>query len=152
MKNLIYLLVIAFSLFFLTACPDNIMEEGSFKFYNNSDRNIYMYLGIATRESGGTLYPDTMISEVQATVGPILKNGFYRYQYRRFKDCDTLCLYIFDADTVEKYSWDDVKLGYMIIKRYDLDFTNDLKEFDYTIYYPPTPIMKEIPMYPPYED
>ena len=42
---------------------------------------------------------------------------------------------IFHSDTMEKYTWEEVRDGYEILKRYDLSL-DDIKRLDYTIVYP----------------
>lgn len=150
MKTIFHLLLLVSLTFVLTACPEDVIEVESFNFYNNSDKDVCLYLGVAKRENGGSLYPDTMISEVKTMSGSVSlsKNGgYFYYMYNRYKVSDTLCLFIYDADTVNAYSWEEIKSGYKILQRYDLD----IKELDRPIYYPPTEEMKDIPMYPPYE-
>ena len=43
--------------------------------------------------------------------------------------------YVFSVDTLEKYSWEEIREGYKILKRYDLSM-DDLDSLDWTITYP----------------
>lgn len=64
---------------------------------------------------------------------------------------DTVSFFLFDVETVECNAWSKVAEDYMVLQRYD--FTkSDLKRLKCTIDYPPTPRMKGIRMYPPYEE
>ena len=62
---------------------------------------------------------------------------------------DTLSIFIFSTDTLNKYSWEEVRRDYKILKRYDLSI-QDLELLDYKVYYPPTPAMSQMKMYPKY--
>ena len=53
-------------LFNLTSCQEDVVEKTSFYFRNNSTSLIFVNMGIAPRESGGCLYPDTGIHEIKA--------------------------------------------------------------------------------------
>jgi hypothetical protein len=48
---------------------------------------------------------------------------------------DTLSIYVFDTDTLNTYDWVKVKVGYKVLKRYDLSL-DDLKQMNWTITYP----------------
>lgn len=64
---------------------------------------------------------------------------------------DTLSVFVFHADTVHKYSWDEIRDDYNILVRYDLS-KEDVKSFEnYTIPFPPTESMRNMKMWPPYE-
>ncbi len=64
---------------------------------------------------------------------------------------DTISIYIFHTDTLNKYSWKEICEDYLVLKRYDFSL-EDLKRLKYNIPYPPSPIMRDMKMYPPYED
>jgi len=143
------ILALLFILWTFVACD----YDHGFDFENNSTRDVYIYLGIADRDLGGTLYPDTAVSRVR--VGTLFKKGASRhYTYSRAKEdpwVNTLSLYIFDADTFNMYDWEEIKDGYKILQRYDISSEN-LKALKYKISYPPDERMKNIKMYPPYEE
>ncbi len=69
---------------------------------------------------------------------------------------DTISFYIFDADTVDLYSWDTIIKYNMVLQRYDLsrqDFEDRNESWlvdDAWFYFPPTESMKHIHMWPPY--
>ena len=48
---------------------------------------------------------------------------------------DTLSIYFFDADTLETYSWIQVKKENKVLKRFDLS-VQDLKDKNWKIHYP----------------
>lgn len=64
---------------------------------------------------------------------------------------DTLSVFVLHADTVRKYSWDEIRDDYKVLVRYDLS-KEDVKSFDnYTIPFPPTEAMRNMKMWPPFE-
>lgn len=64
---------------------------------------------------------------------------------------DTIRIFIFDTDTLAKYSWEEISRNYNILQRYDLTL-KDMKLLKHDIYYPPTPAMRNIKMWPPYNE
>ena len=62
-----------------------------------------------------------------------------------------MSVFIFDSEVLENIEWKEIRDNYMILKRYDLSL-EDLQKLDFTLYYPPTEEMKDIKMYPPYEE
>jgi len=120
-------------------------------FTNNSPHDVYVYLGIVGRDLGGSLYPDTAVSRVRA--GVLFKQGESKhFTYSRKKNdpwVGTLSLFIFDADTFNTYSWEEIQDGYKISQRYDLT-REDLRMLNRKITYPPDERMRGMKMYPPF--
>ena len=134
----------------LMACPDDnfIMVRVN----NNSNHNISFYIAIRTDEP---IYPDTTIALVRGLGIPqyinVGKNDFAHFEFSTdlFRDRDTVCLFVFDTDTLKKYSWEEMQVGYKILKRYDLSKA-DIRNLGLLISYPPDDRMRDIKMYPPY--
>ncbi len=88
-------------------------------------------------------YPDTAIPDEQNKLGGIPKGekAPYDYNIKNWSELfdqlprDTLSVFIFHADTIAKYTWQEIRSGYKILKRYDLS-QEDLKNMNYTIIYP----------------
>ena len=65
---------------------------------------------------------------------------------------DTLSVFVFHADTIRKYSWEEIRDSYNILVRYDLS-ERDVRSFkNHTIPFPPTGAMRDMKMWPPYEE
>ena len=64
---------------------------------------------------------------------------------------DTLRLFLFHRDSVDYLGWNKIRDDYMVLVRYDLS-QEDIYNLDAEIHYPPTDAMKDIHMYPPYEE
>ena len=62
---------------------------------------------------------------------------------------DTMSIFIFDEETVNHNSWKIIAEEYLVLQRYDLSI-EDIKKLNYNIYYPPTPEMQDMHMYPQY--
>ena len=62
-----------------------------------------------------------------------------------------MSIYLFDAETVDNTPWETIREEYKVLKRYDLSL-EDIQFLDYEISYPPTEQMKDMRMYPPYEE
>ena len=127
-----------------------------FGFSNNSKTDVYIDLNPYRfdpfrRDSNERPYPDTTISRYRR--GELFKRGEARlYEYGHSKEdpwVDTLSLFIFDADTFNNYSWEEIQSGYKVLQRYDLS-PEDLRVLSKKITYPPDERMKNMKMYPPY--
>lgn len=64
---------------------------------------------------------------------------------------DTLRLFLFHRDSVNYLGWNKIRDDYMVLVRYDLS-QEDIYRLGFKIHYPPTEAMKDIHMYPPYEE
>lgn len=105
-------------------------------------------------------YPDTMLPIERTTSGSILpfqkevlspKTVSWKSIYDVKADNDTLSFFIYDVDTLDKYPWKVIRENYMILQRYDLSIY-DFRKLNYTIYYPPTEAMRNMKMWPAYEE
>jgi hypothetical protein len=138
MKNLVGPLFII--LIFISSCGWFDMDrEYSIIFKNNSIKGIETYF---TRPIPDPLYPDTSLAVSKPDLLEILPNEkeywYISFEYKYLFDAipsDTLSVFIFSTDTLNKYTWEEVRDGYKILKRYDLSY-DDLVEMDYTITYP----------------
>jgi len=122
---------------------------------NNSGHNIGYHF--ATGGIYGTYYPDTLLPTsndyIMYDISKILSPGYESHVnwntfFSRLPK-DTLSVFVFHTDTLNKYTWTEVRDRYMILKRYDLSLA-DLEITNFRITYPPPETMKEMKMYPPY--
>jgi len=123
---------------------------------NNSDHSIKVYFN--DNSDYLALYPDTLLSGYTDRLREILigENVSVAGGSASWKDVfkvtvpfDTLSLFVFHTDTLNKYSWAEVQTSYKILKRYDLSL-EDLEHLDYKLSYPPDAKMSGVKMYPPY--
>ena len=70
---------------------------------------------------------------------------------KQLSDNDTIRIYIFDLEVFENTDWSIIREQYLVKQRYD--FTKEqLRGLTLRFSYPPTPEMKDIKMWPPYEE
>jgi hypothetical protein len=60
-------------------------------------------------------------------------------------------VFILDSDILDHFTWNTIVNDYMILERYDLNLEN-LQHLNWTITYPPDERMKNVKMYPPYQE
>lgn len=88
-------------------------------------------------------YPDTSIPDNYNGINGVQINGKTPYDFHEknfskvFESlpADTLTVFIFAGDTLAAYSWQQIRSGYKIAKRYDLSH-QDLENMNYIITYP----------------
>ena len=142
-------------LFMLDSCvffdmPKHVFQD--LRFVNNSDSDVSFYpysfsFAILKYEM---FYPDTLLPPLDT--GYVSMDDFHKvlpmksYTFHSLleqthlkkipnrKD-SLLMFYVFSVDTLEKYSWEEIREGYMVLKRYDLSIT-DLDSLNWTITYP----------------
>jgi len=148
MKVLLKNFVLLFVLLMVSGCWD---YDQNFMFINNSPRDVRIYMDPYGKEHGGIIYPDTAIP--RALGGMIYKEGVRTsYSYSSLKEnvwVDTVSIFIFDVDTLNMYSWEEIRNGYKILQRYDMTY-KEVQALQYEITYPPTEVMRNIKMYPHY--
>jgi hypothetical protein len=135
-------------------------------YVNNSDFDIYYYvLDNHGAYSESQTYPDTTISFDKKSMGSPLKANMYHVvnigtlpieNFFKKLPGDTLSVFYFHTDTVSRYSWEEIQHDYKILRRYDLSLEDIIllkNEYDVPeIPYPPNELMKDMKMYPPYEE
>ena len=62
---------------------------------------------------------------------------------------DTLYVFIFEEDVLANHSWADVVDKNLVLQRYNLSL-QDLQQLNWQISYPPSELMKDMKMYPPF--
>jgi hypothetical protein len=75
-------------------------------------------------------------------IQPHCRAGFVTsFDYRDIKkgmipyESDTLMFFLFSTDTLRKYSWEEIKRDYKVLKRYDIT-GGELNKLDWTLTYP----------------
>jgi len=120
--------------------------------YNKTDHYIDVLISF-----GDPIYPDTLLpNRFYNRLNSVKPDGIRCYDpTQNYKEeiqsygSDTMIIFIFHTDTLAKYTWDEVRVGYNILKRYDVSW-QEMEELKGNIYYPPTKKMKDMKMYPPY--
>lgn len=136
-KTIIFLLLISS----LYKCEKAMDNKYAVYLENNVSYSIGCYFGLGG--DFGTLYPDTtlpvnnqyVIAEVKSGSRYIYDSGIEWEEIYSKLPQDTMSVFIFHSDTLDKYNWEEVRDGYKVLKRYDLSL-EDLKQNNWTITYP----------------
>lgn len=153
--------ILTIALFFITLSASKCDKPLVERFYpitvlNNSSDTIYADLGLGEKRLFAQ-YPDTVIP----TNKPVLMfippyNSSSHFDFRKPQEqvveelnADTLSIYIFSRSAYQDTSWEKVRNGYQVLKRYDLSI-KDLKKLDWKVIYPPDPEMRSIKQFPPF--
>ena len=131
--------------------PDNY----TISIYNNTEHDINVLLS-----NGNPLFPDTLLPDrnydtryrypTKPGLPRSYSTGIPYKRYIQFYGSDTIIIFVFHADTLLKYTWDEVREGYRILKRYDVSW-QEMESLNGHIKYPPTEAEKGIRQFPPYE-
>lgn len=154
----------AFAIMFYTACKIS-WPDRFYPVYIDNKSNLIICSYLATGETGCTAYPDTSLSFDRKMIGYTTAPGEtaeqelvefpYEQWFSRLPK-DTLSIFIFNKDTLNKYTWPEIQSGYKILQRYDLSLADFRLLSDNhgipIITYPPNESMKHMKMYPPYKE
>jgi hypothetical protein len=113
---------------------------------NQSNRTIFFQwksepkldsIAVITRYSSvGT--KEDIVENISDKVSPFSKNNLRIWTYRGwnkyFNKHDTLYLFLFDKDTLEKYSWDKIRQSNNFVKKYSLTL-DDIKKYNWEVVY-----------------
>lgn len=114
------------------ACCERLVDHVySIKIQNDSNDTLLFY------ESYN--YPDTSINQNKPILTRVYPQDYsYLDSKKEWKEVlpkDTIVVFILSKDTVDQYSWDEIRSNYNILKRYDLGI-QDLENNQWTIKYP----------------
>jgi hypothetical protein len=140
-KKLKAIILLLFSLFMMINCFDDMSEKWyTITINNNSNNRIYVSAGCG--KYGIPNYPDTTLPTIEPS---LLNVESHDYNYLRSSiewesviekiESDTLSIYFFDADTIDTYTWTEIREGNKIIERIDLSI-EDFIQSNWTINYP----------------
>ena len=155
MKTIIVLLL--FMIF--TSCADNT-GHNSIIFINNTDVPIdvsysldYPDLDLGSYDIHNKQEHQRRIMPNKASSNPLMFGDINASWEGRFQvlPVDTLIIQVFDSRIIDEYIWSKIRSDYMILQQYFVSLEN-LQSVDWRISYPPTPEMKGIKMWPPYEE
>ncbi len=149
------LIMFAGGILALSACKSSPHIKHSITLINNDSKSIGYYFALGGRD--GNTYPDTVPPVSVSYVGKELESdkrfiyyfGGGKSELIQSLPNDTLSVYIFSTDTLKRYSWEEVRSGYKVLRRYNLSLS-DLNRLDWTLTYPPTDNMRDVNMFPAY--
>lgn len=125
-------ILIILSMMLCGACCERLVDHVySIKIQNDSNDTLLFY------ESYN--YPDTSINQNKPILTRVYPQDYsYLDSKKEWKEVlpkDTIVVFILSKDTVDQYSWDEIRSNYNILKRYDLGI-QDLENNQWTIKYP----------------
>ena len=139
LMQMVAIMLIGISFFGCPRLLDNVDNRMIIR--NNSDAAILFEFSFD--------YPDTTLGEL--LVNPSLNPQIYRVEskmeeryghgrnweisFENYIHSDTLIIFIFSADTLQNYDWDQIKRDSKILERYDLSL-QDLLDRNWVVEYP----------------
>ena len=149
MKKILFLLLILLS---LNSCEffhlfDYFDREQNFiEIANNSEDSICFYpYSLRPNISGWATYPDTLLppDDLKTLMYKSIPPHSYmsleveatKNELKEIFGFDSLMIFIFSKDTLNAYSWEEIRSGYKILKRFDFNI-NDLDSLNWTLTYP----------------
>ena len=144
----------------LYGCEDVPKSRYSLYLVNNAKHSISFDYSLGAYN--WKCYPDTLLPATDQHLIKNIKPGSSHSSDSRSKwekiisdlPKDTMSVFIFHTDTLNKYAWEEVRKKYIILRRYDLSLEDLIGLYNKygipEIPYPPTEAMKNIKMYPPY--
>ncbi len=156
-KKVVICIMFIISLIYCSKCKYFGEYFGDVDVKNNSGHSISVYFAQGDEHISSN--PDKLPDTLDRSLEIIKPDKKMRYFVTRrawedffsFLPSETLTIYIFHTDTLNKYSWKEVCEDYLVLKRYDLSL-EDLKKLNFKVPYPPSPIMRNMKMYPPYQN
>jgi hypothetical protein len=115
------------------SCEKLVDHVYSFKIQNNYSDTIQFYESY--------IYPDTAIDVTKPRLKMVFPSKYSFLDSKKDWDevlvppKETISIFILSKDTIDKYSWDEIRIDYNILKRYDLSL-EDLQRMNWTISYP----------------
>ena len=151
MKNLKSVFIFLVSAGLISSCD---YESDIIKVINESDISITVYIPSKT-DNGWSDLTDNFIGNQPETLEP----GDSLYYYARIHPKQMFAeyykapipVYIFAPEDIEKYGWEKVIADEMIIVQYIVS-ADDARHLNFRTTYPPNEEMKNVLMYPPYEE
>lgn len=131
------IIVLTFTMCIAATCNKNPFTKNVYRIFiqNETDKPIFFLVSV--------VYPDTSIPNQREKVRGVAVGGEtpYDFQVSRWEEIfdrlpqDTLSIFIFSGDTLFSNTWQDIRSGYKILKRYDLS-GQDIEGMNSTIVYP----------------
>ena len=118
----------------ILSCEGIRYPKFSIQVVNNSDSAISTFFAFPTIYDIG--YPDTLlpINEIAMQVAKPKESNYHDFGYclnevfELLLPSDTLSVYYFSTDTLEKYTWEEIRNGYRILRRDDLPKPTNIDE------------------------
>lgn len=129
--------VIVFVVFLAMECKSPNVGNQMLILTNKSDSRVMGY--IALGGEAYSIYPDTILPKEQQGSEIVIKD-YDKFNVNGWKDAyfdqrEKLLVFFISMDTLEKYSWSEIRIKNKILARYDLTFEN-IKKLGGVVPYP----------------
>jgi hypothetical protein len=140
-SKMIILLIVSISFLTLSNSCENLMEKWyTIKIQNDSNNRFFVSAGC--ERYGLFSYPDTLLPTSKPSLLSVSPNDYNNLRSMikweeiiKEQPENKLSIYFFNADTIDKYEWPEIKTGYKVMKRFDLSL-EDFQGMNWTITYP----------------
>lgn len=158
MKKLTILILAAICMLSSECLETMVGDECGLSMWNTSGRTIAVYgtyiqkdtiLPINYPEFHTIYHSSSLVSKLGNPTSTFIMSDHHNW-VRSLSESDTVRIFIFDKEYLDNNDWSTVREEYSIL-RYDLTLQN-VHDFGNQLFYPPTPEMKDIKMWPPYEE
>jgi hypothetical protein len=157
-KNRISILVMIVLSLIITSCDPMFFEKGRhsfFRFENKSNFDIVVdndFNNPSTTICMTTIDANdvSMIVYANSTNTVLGIIGAWEGIFHNLKN-DTMRFFIFDYKKALTYNTEYIPFDSVLLQHYDLTI-KDLDKLNWTLSYPPSDAMKDVKMYPPYEE
>lgn len=135
MKKFVFIILIIFTSICSTCIKHSDVYEYTIWIKNNSNQPISYFVSRA--------YPDTTLSLDKPYISKLVSQARdfvltdterQDIYFRKEFTSDTLLLFIFNPDTINKYDWETIRKGYKIMEKRTYSKT-DLEKANWYIYY-----------------
>jgi hypothetical protein len=149
-------IIITIIILFVCSCKKDYYDKGTAVFYNKSNQDVILlrdYISYAYFPQYDTAMPCNLEEWCRfVKVGRNEKLSFIHWNDTdKISASDTFSIFVLDKQVFSNYSWKQICDDYMVLCRYDLS-GNDLQFLNSTVPYPPTSEMKNMKMFPLYEE
>lgn len=142
-------IILISSIVFLSSCINWLIEpeqkpDGKLKIVNKSDRIIRFSTTLKTTLNNNDtlllvnkpLFNNYNILKYIINPDTFVYDEFSIKAMKGLLENDVQMYYLFDKDTLEMYTWEEIARDYKVLKRVDFDTWEDMEKCNFTITYP----------------
>ena len=161
-KSILCSLGLFVAIIVLSSCRDGFGCPGSLEIVLKNQTTLLLSTYVADGTNSGFSYPDTNLTNkavnsfcltehIKETFSIYIQSA-YSYGYLVIGTSNkVLSIYVFSQDEVQEIGWESIFKNNQFLVRYDLT-KKDLNKLKGKLCFPPDEKMKEVRMYPPYEE
>lgn len=140
LRNIYYPLILIPLCFLLVGCPEEgVYNDSFYMLTNNSIEKIVWYEDISLNVTDTALRGEIPWIDVKNYLlmpGDSTISYFNKENMQRSFNSHSSHFYFINYDTLNKYLWGEIRDGYKIVKRVDIETYEEFESMDRTITYP----------------